>query len=42
VLLPARISSEEHLARAAEIRAEFEGRRFRMADIDTAIRAGRP
>ncbi|MBL8224646.1 MAG: Arc family DNA-binding protein [Chromatiales bacterium] len=42
VLLPTCIRSEEHLARAAGIRAELEGRRFRIADIDRAIRAGRP
>lgn len=42
VLLPSRVSNEEHLERARQIRESLAPRKFRAADIAKAIRQGRP
>jgi hypothetical protein len=41
-LLPRRLTSEEHIARAREIRASLSGRKFAPAEIDRLKREGRP
>lgn len=42
VLMPARPSAEEHLARARRIRNTLAAQTFSAADIDAAIEKGRP
>jgi plasmid stability protein len=42
VLLPSRASTEEHLARARQIRESLKGKKFKAADILKAIDEGRP
>lgn len=42
VLLPGKLTSEEHIARAREIRASLGGRTFAPAEIDRLKRQGRP
>jgi antitoxin FitA len=42
VLMPARASTEEHLASARQIRESLEGKKFKATDIQKAITAGRP
>ena len=42
VLMPTRISNEEHLALAAQIREELKGKTFDLAEIEAAITQGRP
>lgn len=42
VLLPSRISNEEHLALAAQIREELAGNTFEIDEIESAINQGRP
>lgn len=41
-LLPAKVSPEERLARARELRQRLKGRKFSAADIAKAINQGRP
>lgn len=42
VLLPGKLTSEEHIARAREIRSSLGGRKFAPAEIDRLKREGRP
>ena len=42
ILLPSRISHEEHMARARQIRESLKGKEFKSADILKAIDEGRP
>lgn len=42
VLLPARTSNEEHMARARQIRESLKGKKFKPADILKAIDEDRP
>jgi antitoxin FitA len=42
VLLPAKISNEEQIIRARQIRERLHGKKFKAADILKAIDAGRP
>lgn len=42
VLLPGRISPEEHLAAARALRGRIKGEGFLVEDIDRLKRAGRP
>lgn len=42
VLLPARITTSERLARARALRAALPRAKFRARDVDAAKRAGRP
>lgn len=41
VLHPSRISNDEHLERAARIRAELQGKKFKAADIRKFANEGR-
>lgn len=41
-LLPGKLTSEEHIARAREIRASLGGRKFAPTEIDRLKREGRP
>ena len=41
-LLPARVSPEERIARARELRQHLKDRQFEVADIAGAIYQGRP
>lgn len=42
VLLPSKVSNEEHMARARQMRESLKGKKFRAADIRKAIDDGRP
>jgi plasmid stability protein len=42
VLLPTRMTSDERLARARELRAALPQKKFHARDIDAAKREGRP
>ncbi len=42
VLLPTRASNEMQIARARQIRESLKGKKFKAADIQKAIDAGRP
>jgi len=42
VLLPTKISSEEHMLRARQIRESLKGKKFKAADILQTIDEGRP
>lgn len=42
VLMPARLSAEEHLEKARQIRSMLKGRTFKSADISKFKKQGRP
>ena len=42
VLAPVRLASDERLARARRLRADLGAKKFRVRDIDSAKRQGRP
>ena len=42
VLLPTKVSNEEQIIRARQIRESLQGKKFKAADIQKAIDAGRP
>lgn len=42
VLLPAKVGSDVHLARARQVREGLKGKKFKAADIAKAIEQGRP
>ena len=42
VLMPGRASAQEHLLAARQLRAELKPAKFKPADIERAIREGRP
>lgn len=42
VLLPAKVGQAERLARARQLRANLDAKRFKVADIAKAIEQGRP